>query len=333
LILRFLIALPAAALLGGLSYWSVAARPAEPVDSMASGLAREREGDLAGAERNLLAAAEWDRLYEPRWTLAGFYFRHDRADDFWIWTRKALAVGNHDLGALFDLCWQATGDGAVIWQRAMPERKEIWNEYLAYLLTAQHWEAAAETAGRLGPRATAEDLPMLLGFCDLEIERQEPESAVPVWNGLCERGVVDSTAIGHGHYLVNGDAARRPLGRAFDWRFPPARGIRAEWTPGELHVSFSGAQADGMEAIAQALAAGPGRYRFTYRYRTQNIAAGGLRWRVSRNGAQPVESAGLASESEKQETLEFSGGTRLGLVCEQACAGTVVLRGMDIVRE
>jgi hypothetical protein len=339
LIPRFLIALPAVALLGGLGYRSVVTQPPGPVDRIASGLAHEREGRLADAERDLLAAADWDHLYEPRWTLAGFYFRRGRPDDFWIWTRQALAVGTHDLGGLFDLCWQVSGDRAAVWRHAMPDRKEIWNEYLAYLLASNRWSAASDAAARLGPRSAVEDLPMLLGFCDLAIERKDPAAALPVWNSLCRRGLANSTPIGRGHYLVNGDLARRPLGRGFDWRFPPARGIRAEWTPGELHAAFSGSQADGVDAIVQALALEPGRrYRFTYTYRTQGIAAGNLLWRVSIDGAPLASGASVSSDAEKHGVLEFSsaptgGGATLALTCERACAGTVLLREMDIVPE
>lgn len=326
---RFLIALPAAALLGALSYRSAGVRAVEPVDRIASAFARERNHDVAGAERDLLAGAEWDHLYEPRWTLAGFYYRQNRVDDFWTWTRRALAVGTHDLGGLFDLCWQVTDNASTIWQRAMPERKEVWNEYLAYLLTAQHWNAAVDTAGRLAPRATGEDLPMLLGFCDLAIEK-DAQAALPVWNSLCQRRLIESTAIGPAHFLVNGDLARRPLGRGFDWRLPSVAGVRTEWMPREIHASFSGNQADGAEAIVQHLALAPaGRYRFTYRYRTQNMV-GDLYWRISSD----TRSTSLSSDVEKQGTLEFSGGAAtLALACEHACAGSIVLREMDIVRE
>jgi hypothetical protein len=329
LIPRFLIALPAAALLSGLSYWSAAALPVAPVDRIAIGLALEREHDFSGAEHELLAAADRDHQYQPRWTLAGFYFRRDRPDDFWLWTRKALEVGTRDLGALFDLCWQAANNRATIWTRAMPDRKEIWNEYLAYLLTTAHWDAAAGTAGKLVQRATAEDSHMLLGFCDLAIERKDAAAAVPVWNGLCARGLIASTALGNGHYLANGDLSRRPLGRGFDWRLPTVAGARQEWTPGELHISLSGNQAGGSELVVQHLAFAAGeRYRFRYSYRTQG--APGLRWRVSGAESQP-----LASDAWANGTLSFDGNVRtLRLVCDDGRSpGTVVLREMDIVRE
>ena len=59
---------------------------------------------IAGAERWLLDAARVDRQYEPRWTLANFYFRQQKMDDFWKWMRAALEVSYGDRVAAFDLC-------------------------------------------------------------------------------------------------------------------------------------------------------------------------------------------------------------------------------------
>src|SRR5690242_6223918 len=55
------------------------------------GLAAEGRGDVVLAERTLLDAFAVDHQFETRWTLANFYLRQGRANDFWTWIRSALA--------------------------------------------------------------------------------------------------------------------------------------------------------------------------------------------------------------------------------------------------
>ncbi|MGH9658578.1 MAG: hypothetical protein ACRD96_08535, partial [Bryobacteraceae bacterium] len=69
-----------------------------------SGLAAEIAGDYADAERRLLEAARVDRRYRPRWTLANFYLRRNRMEDFWAWVRKAAEVRYADRTSLYELC-------------------------------------------------------------------------------------------------------------------------------------------------------------------------------------------------------------------------------------
>ncbi len=336
---RFLLAAPVAIVLTGLSFWSLAAHPPEPADPLTHALTEEAAGDLAAAERDLLAAAQFDHLYEPRWTLAGFYFRHDRKDDFWLWTRRALEVATRDLGALFDLCWHVTDDSAVIWQRAIPERREIWNEYLAYLLAMHHDDAARETAQRLATRADRDDVPLLLGYCDLRIESRDNTAAAPVWNELCRRGLVDAAPIGPRSFLVNGSLAHKPSGRCFDWRLASAAGARVEWTPGQLHFTLTGSQAPDAELVSQPLALPAGAaYRLTWRSLAHGFAAGtGAHWEVLVDGAR-MKGPSLANEVESAQQMEFTippnaHAATLSLRCDAGRgAGTVLFRDLDIGR-
>src|SRR5450631_2222523 len=54
------------------------------------GLAAEVRGDFDAAERWLLDASKVDHQFEPRWTLANYYFRRQNASEFWKWMRTAL---------------------------------------------------------------------------------------------------------------------------------------------------------------------------------------------------------------------------------------------------
>ena len=98
------------------------------------GLAAELRGDVNQAERWLQEAFSVDRQFETRWTLANFYFRQGRTDEFWTWMRSALEMSYGDRVAAFDLCWQASSDEAEILNRAIPDRREVVASYLAYVL-------------------------------------------------------------------------------------------------------------------------------------------------------------------------------------------------------
>ncbi len=111
------------------------------------GLAAEIRGDNATAERWLLAAANIDRQYEPRWTLANFYFRQQRTDDFWKWTREALEISYGDRRPAFDLCWRM-GHGTTILNRAIPEQRDVIAQYLWFVMES-HRDAIAPVAMKL----------------------------------------------------------------------------------------------------------------------------------------------------------------------------------------
>ena len=74
------------------------------------GLAAELRGDAKQAERWLQEAFSVDRQFETRWTLANFYFRQGKPDEFWTWMRSALEMSYGDRVAAFDLCWQMTNE-------------------------------------------------------------------------------------------------------------------------------------------------------------------------------------------------------------------------------
>ena len=86
------------------------------------GLAAELRGDPNQAERWLLEAFSIDRQFETRWTLANFYFRQSKSDEFWKWMRSALEMSYGDRAAAFDLCWQMSGASEEILKRAVPDR-------------------------------------------------------------------------------------------------------------------------------------------------------------------------------------------------------------------
>src|SRR6185295_9927412 len=93
------------------------------------GLSAEARGDLSGAEKWLLDAASVDRQFEPRWTLANFYFRRERRSEFWKWMRAALEVSYGDRSLAFNLCWRMTQDADEVLAQGIPDRHEVLAAY------------------------------------------------------------------------------------------------------------------------------------------------------------------------------------------------------------
>ena len=69
---------------------AVSLNPRSAAAWIARGLEAETAGDRKKAEASLKRAAEIDRTYLPRWTLANFYLRAGDLPSFWIWARRAM---------------------------------------------------------------------------------------------------------------------------------------------------------------------------------------------------------------------------------------------------
>ena len=151
------------------------------------------------AERWLLEAARVDRQFEPRWTLANFYFRQQKMDEFWKWMRAALEVSYGDRDAAFDLCWSAAPDAATILARAIPERHAVLAAFVG-----TWWEAAGRCgAGGSGLIASAgrerSSGPDAEAVLDAEMDRLLAAGrwaeAREIWVNLGIRGTAGDRAI------------------------------------------------------------------------------------------------------------------------------------------
>ena len=141
---------------------AVALSPRDATLRIRHGLALEEAGRAAEAEREFLAAARLSRKYEPRWTLAGFYFRQNNFEPFWLWASEALQVAYRDPEPLFALAWALETDGAAIRRRLPIEKRPlIWRAWV--LDAARHGrldevEAALDRLGAIDPQPIAEAL-------------------------------------------------------------------------------------------------------------------------------------------------------------------------------
>jgi hypothetical protein len=293
-------------------------------------LRAELEGQRARAEQLLLEAAAIDRLYEPRWSLANFYFRSGDSEKFWPAVRSALDMAYGDQTPLYRLCWRFTSDPAQI-LRYLPNRRLILAGYLRFLLENKHAADASTAAQSLSESAAPEDLQLLLTYLD-----QSPD--LSVWNTLCRRALLPYSELdpNRGPILTNPDFRAAPLLHGFDWRVTNTADLAAARTaPSGLRITLSGGQPESCELLSQLLAVTPGRrYRFQFEYHTSGIAPKtGLRWTVA--GATTPD---LSSDTQENTALDFTAAAaleRLALTCTRVpgatrIEGTIHLRNLSI---
>lgn len=234
------------------------------------GLAAEARGDFSGAEKWLLDAARVDRQFEPRWTLANFYFRRERPAEFWKWMRAALEVSYGDRRLAFGLCWRMTQNAEEVLAQAIPDQREVLAAYLYYVMDQQR-DAVGAAALKLAQLHDGSDVPELETACDLLIDAGKFAEARALWRqmGHSQTGLID-----------NGDFATAPSGHGFDWHPSPAEGVAYLPLPGSYRIVFSGKQPESTELLRQFVAVQPGRaYSLRWEARTQGFTSpSGIEW-------------------------------------------------------
>jgi len=245
------------------------------------GLGSELRGDEGQAERWLQEAFSVDRQFETRWTLANFYFRQGRSDEFWTWMRLALEMSYGDRAAAFNLCWQMspnTKEGAQeILDRAIPDRREVVVSYLIYVLDHRRQEAVAGAANKLAKMHNADDRPLLYAATDDLIEAGMTAAAEDLWQALGNP---------RPDGISNPDFEEFRVGHGFGWRIADTPGVtHASLTAPAAHrIRFSGQQPESCELLRQVVGGlRPGvRYTLQWEARTQGIASPtGLAWRIA----------------------------------------------------
>ncbi len=291
------------------------------------GLAAEMLGDAASAERWLLDAARVDHQYEPRWTLANFYFRAENREEFWKWMRAALEVSYGDRTPPFDLCWRVSSNAEEILRRAIPDRHEVIGAYLAYLSQTNRLSAMEAVARKLAEYHDASDLPLLFGACDQLLAAHDP-AALDVWTMTGQRAPAG---------IFNGDFASAPLNHGFDWRLADSPGVthvNLTMPPGH-RIALNGQQAESRSLLQQILRTAAGkRYTLRWEARTSGIRApSGLEWRAGADAGRVVPSPDWTAG---ELTIEAAGAfTLLELVYqrptgESRAEGTIELRNVQL---
>lgn len=238
------------------------------------GLEAETRGDLGEAEKWLLDASRVDRQYEPRWTLANFYFRQQRMEEFWKWIRSALVVSYGDRSAAFDLCWRASPDAGVILERAIPDRHEVLTAFVWYLMARDPGDAA-EAAIRLSKAHDSSDAAVLNTEMDRLVEAGRRAAAGEVWRNL---GHADPPK--NGNLVVHPDFEAPRVGHGFDWRLIENAGVNFTPldTPMALRISFDGMQPQSCLLVEQFVGVEKGK-RYVLRWEARGSATG-VEWQA-----------------------------------------------------
>jgi len=234
------------------------------------GLAAETRGDFQLAEKWLLDAARVDRQFEPRWTLANFYFRGERPPEFWKWMRAALEVSYGDRRLAFDLCWRVSQDADEVLARAIPAQHDVVAADLSYVLDQRH-DAVGPVALKLVALRNASDVPLLEIACDVLLDSGRIEEARELWGQLGHK---------QAGLMTNGDFAAEPRGHGFDWRPAHSPGTTDIPLAGSHRILFSGRQPESCELLRQIVALEPGKwYTLGWEARTQGFASPtGIEW-------------------------------------------------------
>jgi hypothetical protein len=289
------------------------------------GLAAEMRGDAASAERWLLDAARVDHQFESRWTLANFYFRAGRVEEFWKWMRPALEVSYGDRTPAFDLCWRVNGDAEEILRLGIPDRHEVVGAYLIYLSgkteplpPRQEDTNARKTRADEGVGCGPGGPPHCAGFTGegmagvargmVDVARRlagyHDAADLPLIYGACDQLVaardpgaldvwmlIEAAPLG----IFNGDFARAPLNHGFDWREIASAGVthvNLDAPPGH-RIALSGQQPESCSLMEQTVRLRAGkRYRLQWEARTAGIKSpAGLEWRIGGEHAALAPSA------------------------------------------
>lgn len=323
---------------------SVALSPGNYAAWIGLGLRAEMAGDMSTAERELLRAAEVDKEYLPRWTLANFYFRRNDETRFWLWAKSAAQMLYGDPLPLFHLCGAVVEDGNLL-ERLDVREPRIQAAYVSYLLNQDRVDLIGPATARLTDQARPDDVPLLLTACDRLLNARNVDGALAIWNRMAAKKSISSLPLSAAAEQVFGNDSfvAPPLSQGFDWRLPVPDGVtvsREEVPPG-LRLTFTGRQPEECEPLYRLL---PVRekagYEFGVSYRTYDVPPNtGLTWRVTDaiSDALLAASGGMASENSARVAVGFvtPAGCRLIKIAlaYRRTPGTTRIEGAIAMRE
>jgi len=306
------------------------------------GVAAELRGDLRTAESCLLEAAQASRQFAPRWALANYYFRRGDQAHFWPWALESLRMGYGNLSPVFRLCWHMSQDAALIFDRAIPQRREVLNAYVLFLMQEGRLSASEPAAAKLATLATREDQSTLVAWCNRQLDAGAVPATLGVWNTMCGRHLLPYAPLDRDRApLTDGDFAAASVDGGFAWRLAPAPGVTIgrNSSPRYLWVAFSGDQPETCAPLLQFVPVTPGAsYTLRFAYHTSELPpASGLRWSVfeALTGIDlAAASPWLSSPDWKPAELRFTapagGLVRLTLTCQRLPGATRIEGSLEL---
>ncbi len=310
---------------------AVALDPDNPQWRMSLGQQAELAGDLELAERSLLAAARLSRQYQPKYLLAGYYFRRGNADLCKRWSNAALAIAPDDVVPVLNLLGQLL-DPQPMAAEALRQPPAVARQFLIFLARRKETGAAVSLARHLAQTGTAADLPVLLGYTGELLAQGDGSDAVELWNSLCQRHLMpyealDGTA---GRSLTNANFQHSPSGNGFDWHVEGAPGVTAVRFDGALRATFSGNEADDCVVAWEYLPLEPGgQYRLRQTVQAEDaVSSAGLRWHLFYPKNGPVWAPLEADLSDGFRAP--AGVARLALIYRRAPGSTRLTGEVDV---
>ena len=325
----------------------------EPLIDLA--LELEAQQDFAGVEQALQQAAAVDPGFLPRWSLANFYLRRQREEEFWTAIRAAVVADHSQTHKVAALCWRVFDDLGLILERAIPDDAEALRSFLYYLIERGDMTAVATVWERYEPNLRAADTPVLADLLDELLVVGEVDLALSVWNAMIDHGLLEyqRLSLPDGPYLTNADFGIRVSGLGFDWKVAPAAGVtrfqRANQN-GEktIDIRLSGGQHESTLLLTQIVPVPDDEELvFGYDYVSQQLPfETGMVWRVrdQLSGRVLAESSSIdaAEDLWNRGELTFRAPKgvrllRLELGYERAAGtsrfqGSFVLRSLDLRR-
>jgi hypothetical protein len=291
------------------------------------GLRAEQAGEAKTAEEYLLAAAGASRRYRPRWSLAGFYLRTRRREEFWKWAREAAAIAPGDATPLYRLCWHVLPDPEAILSRVTPPTPRGRRQFLEFLFTVDHPEGILTVSELLIPGALPSDRGLLAGAADRLIARGRLDEALRIWNRTCAARVLPFAALDpeKGPRVTNPDFRRHPSGQGFDWRLARDEGATASVDPAApaIRLRLTGRQPERATLLAQYVPVpSRGSGRLAFRYRTSDLPEpSGIVWRVTDAAEGTVLAAAPVRSSARTATrsVPLAGSPRSGFLKLALC--------------
>jgi tetratricopeptide (TPR) repeat protein len=252
-------------------------------------MAEMQDGDNATAEKDYLQAASVDHMFLPRWTLANFYFRQQRPDDFFHWTKETLAVTPYASDPVFAQMWQMTQDEDTI-QSAIPGQPRILLQYAWYLANNKQYDRIPRAVDRLVHLVNKSDASkwgrddLLAASLDHMLAAGARQPAMNVWSVLKDAGWLASPAPTAESPLTNGDFHLPFFRHGFDWVIIENPGTRVEQLSDipEVRISLYGDEPEKMTLLQQYVAVTPGRrYLMKWHLQSQDLnQPSGFAWHL-----------------------------------------------------
>lgn len=269
---------------------AVEANPRDALVVTLAALEAEGRGDLKEAERLLLVAERHNRLWLPRWTLANYYFRHGRHEDFWKWVRAALERSHGNLAPVFRMCEEAGGGARFLLGEVLPGNPGVLAGYIEFLAgrgRAADLSVAVEAyLDHLDEQSRGAAWRVVNRAIEAMVKGGEWAASREAWNRMSREGLIPYPALDEDRPLVNG-AFREPLEPAgFDWKVGRVEGVESYFgsPPGSVKFVLTGRQPERVVLMAQTVwLKGRQRYRLLYegRWIGDPGRAHGVKWRAA----------------------------------------------------